>query len=247
MMLAYLRLEARRQFRNRDALIWRLGLPAGVYVLLTLTEGQTTGSGTPASLLIGRMVAMAAFGAVAAGLFATGPSLAQERAGGWLRQLLTTPMPPSAAVAAKGIVAMAWSLPSIALVAALGYALTDIQLAWNQWGGLIALMWIGSAPFAALGILIGLAISDAEAAQTATNLAFVVLWLLGGIFTDPANMPEALAAVARSLPSNGLIEMGEGVALGGSMSLSAPALLAAWTLGAGTLAGVAWRRLGSPR
>lgn len=190
---------------------------------------------------------MAAFGAVAAGLFATGPSLAQERAGGWLRQLLTTPMPPSAAVAAKGIVAMAWSLPSIALVAALGYALTDIQLAWNQWGGLIALMWIGSAPFAALGILIGLAISDAEAAQTATNLAFVVLWLLGGIFTDPANMPEALAAVARSLPSNGLIEMGEGVALGGSMSLSAPALLAAWTLGAGTLAGVAWRRLGSPR
>jgi hypothetical protein len=31
-MLAYTWLEAKAQFRNRDALIWRLGLPAGVYV-----------------------------------------------------------------------------------------------------------------------------------------------------------------------------------------------------------------------
>ena len=246
-MRAYLWLEAKHQFRNRDALIWRLGLPAGVYALLTLADGQTSGSDTAPSQLIGRMVAMAAFGAVAAGLFATGPSLAQERAGGWLHQLRTTPMPASAAVVAKITVAMAWSLPAIALVAIMGQALTDIGLDWGQWISLVGLMWIGSAPFAALGVLIGLAIPDADAANTATNFAFIVLWLLGGIFTDPANMPDALAAIARTLPSNGLINVGEGVAAGSSIPASAPALLGAWTAGAGALGAFAWRRLGGSR
>jgi ABC-2 type transport system permease protein len=237
-MLAYTWLEARAQFRNLDNLLWRLGLPAGVYVLLTLIDGETSESNT------GRMVAMAAFAAVAAGLFATGPSLAEERASGWLRHLRTTPMPPLAAVVAKIVVAMTWVLPSIALVAVMGMVLTDIDLDPRDWIELIGLMWIGSAPLAALGLLIGLAIPDAGVAHTATNFAFVVLWLLGGIFTEPADMPDALATVARTLPSNGLIEVGEGVAEGGSIPASAPGLLVAWTAASGVLAALAWRRLG---
>jgi hypothetical protein len=66
-----------------------------------------------------------------------------------------------------------------------------------------------------------------------------VLWLLGGIFTDPANMPDALVAVARSLPSNGRINVGEGVA--GGSSILASALLTAWAVGAGALGALAWR------
>jgi ABC-2 type transport system permease protein len=237
-MLAYTWLEARAQFRNRDALIWRLGVPAGVYMLLTLGDGETSGSNT------GRMVAMAAFGAVAAGLFATGPSLAQERASGWLRQLRTTPMPSRTVVVAKVAVAIAWVLPSIALVAVMGILLTDIDLDPRSWTELIGLMWIGSAPFAALGLLIGLAIPDASAASTATNFAFIVLWLLGGIFTPAGDMPAVLAAISRKLPSSGILEIGDSVASGVAVPASAPALLAAWTAASGVLAALAWRRLG---
>lgn len=237
-MLAYTWLEAKAQFRNRDALIWRLGLPAGVYVLLTLVDGETGGSNT------GRLVAMAAFGAVAAGLFATGPSLAQERASGWLRQLRTTPMPPRTVVVAKVAVAMAWALPSIALVAVMSILLTDIELKWAEWIQLISLMWIGSAPFAALGVLIGLAIADAGAAGTATNFAFIVLWLLGGIFTPAGDMPDVLAAISRKLPSSGILEIGDSVARGVTAPASAALLLVAWTAVSSTLAVLAWRRLG---
>ena len=237
-MLAYTWLEAKAQFRNRDNLLWRLGLPAGVYVILTLVDGETSGSN------VGRMVAMAAFGAVAAGLFATGPSLAQERASGWLRQLRTTPMPPLAAVVAKIVVAMAWVLPAIALVAVMAILLTDIELDPRDWIELIGLMWIGSAPFAALGVLIGLAIRDAGAAHTATNFAFIVLWLLGGIFTPAADMPDVLAAISRKLPTSGILEIGDSVVHGTSIPGSAPALIAAWTAASGVLAALAWRRLG---
>jgi ABC-2 type transport system permease protein len=209
-----------------------------VYVLLTLVDGETSGSNT------GRMVAMAAFGAVAAGLFATGPSLAQERASGWLRQLRTTPMPSRTVVIAKVAVAMAWVLPSIALVAGMGILLTDIELDPRSWIELIGLMWIGSAPFAALGVLIGLAIPDADAANTATNFAFIVLWLLGGIFTPANDMPDVLAAISRKLPSSGILEIGDSVTRGVDVPASAPVLLAAWTAASGGLAALAWRRLG---
>jgi ABC-2 type transport system permease protein len=189
----------------------------------------------------GRMVALAALAAVMSGL-ASGPSLGEERGNGWLRQLRVTPLRPSAAVIAKVVVAMSFALPAIVLVAAIGGLTANIALTGEQWVQVIGLMWIATASVAAVGTLIGLTFA-AESAQNATTLAFVVLWLLGGIFTSPTNMPEALAAVARILPSNGLLEVGWSVAGGDSVPASAVGLLAVWTVGAGSLAALAWRRV----
>ncbi len=118
MMLSYLWLEAKRQWRDREVLIFRLGLPTAIYLILTVAVGDAFG-GSSVGLPVGtaRMVAMAAFGAVISGL-AAGPSLGEERANGWLRQLRVTPLPPRAVVAAKVAVAMSFALPSIVLVAA---------------------------------------------------------------------------------------------------------------------------------
>ncbi|HEV8651633.1 MAG TPA: ABC transporter permease [Actinomycetes bacterium] len=128
--LAYLWLEAKRQWRNREVLIFRLGLPTGVYLILNVAEGDT-----PPTSPGGRMVAIAALGAVISGL-AAGPSLGEERANGWLRQLRVTPLRPSAAVAAKIVVAMSFALPAIALVAAAAGLFGDsegIALGGAQW------------------------------------------------------------------------------------------------------------------
>jgi hypothetical protein len=43
-MTAYMRLEIVRQFRNRDALAWRLGLPAGLYVFFRAVFGSGDGT-----------------------------------------------------------------------------------------------------------------------------------------------------------------------------------------------------------
>lgn len=56
-------------------------------------------------------------------------------------------------------------------------------------------------------------------------------------------MPEVLAAVSRTLPSYGLLEVGWSIAGGDPVPASAVGLLAAWTAGAGALAAVAWRRV----
>jgi ABC-2 type transport system permease protein len=238
--LAYLWLEAKRQWRNREILIFRLGLPTAVYLILTAAQGDDPPSTGPG----GRMVAVAALGAVISGL-AAGPTLGDERANGWLRQLRTTPLRPSTAVAAKIAVAMSFALPAIALVAAAGGLVGDnegLALGGAQWLKLVGLMWLATTPITAIGALIGLTFGG-EAAHGATTLAFVVLWLAGGIFTPPSNLPDALAAVAKVLPSYGVVQVGESVAGGFSLPASALAVLAAWTVGAGALAALAWRRV----
>jgi ABC-2 type transport system permease protein len=237
--LTYLWLEAKRQWRNREILIFRLGLPTAIYLILNAADGDD-----PPTNPGGTMVAIAALGAIISGL-AAGPSLGEERANGWLRQLRVTPLRPSAAVAAKIVVAMSFALPAIALVAAAAGLFGDDEgtaLGWAQWIKLVGLMWIATTPITAVGALIGLAFGG-EAAQGATTLAFVVLWLLGGILTPPSQMPDALGAIAETLPSYGVVQVGQSVAGGRSLSASAVVVLAAWTVGAGSLAALAWRRV----
>jgi ABC-2 type transport system permease protein len=237
--LTYLWLEAKRQWRNREILIFRLGLPTAIYLILNAANGDT-----PPTSPGGRMVAIAALAAVISGL-AAGPSLGEERANGWLRQLRTTPLRPSAAVAAKIVVAMSFALPAIALVAAAAGLVGDNQgtaLGWAESIKLIGLMWLATTPITAIGALIGLTFGG-EAAQGATTLAFVVLWLAGGIFTPPSQMPDLLAAISRALPSWGVVQVGESVAAGDTLPASALVVLAAWTVGAGALAALAWRRV----
>jgi ABC-2 type transport system permease protein len=238
--LSYLWLEAKRQWRNREILLFRLGLPTAVYLISNAAQGDSPPSSGPG----GRMVAIAALAAVISGL-AAGPTLGEERANGWLRQLRTTPLRPSAAVAAKIVVAMSFALPSIALVAAVAGLFGDnegLALGWAGWLRLVGLMWLATTPITALGALIGLTFGG-EAAQGTTTLAFVVLWLLGGILTPISNLPDALAAISRALPSYGVVQVGESVAAGDTLPASALVVLAAWTLATGTLAALAWRRV----
>jgi ABC-2 type transport system permease protein len=241
--LDYLWLEAKRQWRDRQALLFRLGLPTAVYLILITVQDRPSRSSASGGLPweTGRMVALAALGAVISGL-AAGPSLGEERASGWLRQLRVTPLRPSAAVVAKIAVAMSFALPAIALIAAVGGLTDHVTLNWTRWIELIVGMWLATAPITALGALLGLSFA-AQAAQGATNLAFLVLWLLGGIFTSPDSLPDALAAVARTLPPYGAIQVGQAAASGDLVPASAVAVLAAWTAGAGALAALAWRRV----
>jgi hypothetical protein len=56
-------------------------------------------------------------------------------------------------------------------------------------------------------------------------------------------MPDALADVARVLPSYSVVQVGEHVTGASTLSASAVGVLGAWTVGAVALATLAWRRV----
>jgi ABC-2 type transport system permease protein len=246
-MTAYLRLEIVRQFRSRELLLWRLGLPAALYVFFRAVfgSGDGTSEGLPSDTTA--TVIFAVFGALASGLYATAPALAQERATGWLRQLRVTPLPAWATVAGKVAAALAFALPAIALVGVAAAATQGVELGLDRWVELTLLLWIATAPFAALGVLIGLTVPNAEPAQSAASAAFIVLWVLGGLITSPSDLPGALEAIAHTMPSNAAAELGWAAARGDAIPASAVAVVVAWSAALGALGALAWRRLGGAR
>ena len=245
-MLAYVRLEILRQLRNRQALLFRIALPAAMFVLFrTLLVEDKPSAGLPPDA--DAMVVFAVFGALFSGLFASGPPLATERAIGWLRQLRVTPLPPGSAVAGKVAAAMAFALPSVALVLIAAAVTQGIRFGMDQWAVLLALLWLAAAPFVALGVLIGLAVTDPESAQSAASLSLILLWVLGGMVTEPSDLPAVFETLAHGLPTNGAAELGWASVREDAMPGSAIAVVGAWTAGTAALTTLAWHRLAGPR
>ena len=245
-MGAYVRLEVLRQLRNRDALLFRIALPAALFVFFraALVEDKPSGSLPPDA---DAMVVFAVLGTLLSGIFASGPPLAQERASGWLRQLRAMPLPASSAIAGKVAAAMAFALPSVALVLVAAALTQSVRFSAGTWLELGLVLWVAAAPFAAIGVVIGLAISDPEAAQGAASAAIIVLWVLGGMLTEPSDLPQALETLAHGLPTTGAAELGWAAVRGHGLPLVAVAALSAWTAGAAALGTLAWRRLGERR
>ena len=241
--VSYMRFEVARQFRNRDAVLFRLGLPAGLYVVFraVISSGSDgTSEGLPSD--VAAMVAFAVFGALYSTVFASGPPLAKERAIGWLRQLRVTPLPAGIAVAGKVAAAMAFALPSIALVALAAALTQDVRLGVDRWLELTAVIWLAAAVFTALGVLIGLAVRNPEVAQSATSAALIVMWLFGGLVTSPSNLPAVLETLADGMPPNAAGELGWAAARGDALPLWAVAVLAVWTVVLSLLSVLAWRK-----
>jgi ABC-2 type transport system permease protein len=240
-MTGFLALEMRRCLRDVRYLVIAVAMPIGLYLLFTGLFGahgqRAQGLPQPAEL----MVAMIAYGAMWAVFSATGPRIAQERATGWTRQLRVTPLSPASALAGKLVTALAAALPAMALVALTAVISHHVQLSAAQWLALLAAMWAAVLPLALLGLAIGYLASD-DVAFPLTMALYFALGALGGLWMPPSVMPHLMRDIGQALPSDGLAELGWRIA-GGQASVPAAILvLAAWTLGSGLAAQLAYRR-----
>ena len=215
-MNALLLFQLRRVGRNRQYLLFTVLLPALFTVFFTKVFGGAAAGGGYQEYATGSMVSMMAYGAMGAALGAT-IRLAFDRASGWLRQLRITPVPQGQVVAVEVAVGALLTLPSLVVVAAVGRFVNGVELPLGTWLALVAVLWVGSTAFVALGLLIGLAL-DEKAAGGAIGFVSVVLAMLGGLWVPVQLFPDALQTVARALPSYWYAELGRDVVAG-----SAPA------------------------
>ncbi len=199
---AYLVLEIRRTVRNPRFLLFTVAFPLGFYLLFTMLYGDTSMGSGPGAIAFSAyyMVAMAAYGGLSAALNSNASRLAAERAGGWSRQLRVTPLAPAAYVLGKTIGAVGVVLPSIVLVCLAGAVVHHVSGSAATWIALVAALWIGSIPFAVLGVLLGYAL-DTESAQSGGMIVFFALSILGGLWFPYQIMPHWMQDIARVLPS----------------------------------------------
>ncbi len=152
-------------------------------------------------------------------------------------------MPGYAYAAAKVVSSIVLTVPALALVALAGALINHISFGGTMLAT-IAVLALGSIPFATAGLLIGYLL-DADSAQGGMVLTFFTLAILGGLFAPLESFPAWLATIGHVLPSSHLASLGRSVAAGRLPDMVDIAVLTAWTVGLGAVA--IWRYLADER
>lgn len=239
-MLAYLKFELRRMYREPRLFIFTVAMP--VILFLALSPGITSGAETPQDAketLAYLLVAWAAYGALI-GTFSSGVGVSTERNAGWLRQLRITPLPPPSVVVVKAIACSLVAVPAATVLSIIGVA-KGVEMGGGNIALLILVMWLGSIPFALVGLAVGFVLPP-NLAQPASFLVSFTLAFAGGIFIPVDAMPDAMRSVVRWSPSYRFTQNGVDILQGHGQSAQGWAIIAAWAVVFGALAALAYRK-----
>jgi ABC-2 type transport system permease protein len=176
-ILSLTRLEIMRVRRNRRYLIFTVGFPVVLYLLL---GKQVSALAEGVSFHAYYMVAMAMFGGFSGALTGNAIRISQERKDGWIRQLRLTPLTASGYVVSKILVSMATTVPSIVIVLLLGRFYGGVNLPVWQFLAIAVTIWFGATIFAALAVAIGYRYQPDQVQPIAVAVYFVFA-ILGGL------------------------------------------------------------------
>lgn len=113
----------------------------------------------------------------------------------------------------KALVGTVSGVPALVAVGIAGRLQHHVELPAGRWAALLVLMWVGTVPFALLGLAIGYGLPP-QLAQPVNFLAFLGLSVLGGLLVPAAYFPDVLRHLAHALPTYRFAELGWRAAAG---------------------------------
>ena len=231
-ILAQTRMEARLLLRNGEQLLLALVIPLLVLVGGVLAAGRI-GLEFPAGVVDTLTHGVLALAVMSTSFTSLAISTGFERRYGVLKRLGASPLPRSGLLAGKVGSLLVVETLQVAVIAALAAALGwSPDLTVPGVVGALAVLLLGTAAFASLGLLLAGALR-AEATLAAANLVYLLL-LAGGAVVIPASSYGAAAPLVELLPSGALGNGFRAALMDGSVPAGSLAVLAVWAL-AGTL------------
>jgi len=218
----YVRIDLRRQLRNRRTLVFLVVMPVAFF--LAFGSGYRDSDPDAYAYV---MASMAVYGAMIA-TTSVGASTSMERASGWTRQLRLTPLRPVGYVLGKIVVAVLLGVVPVALVLLTG-AVGGAHLSGGQWAGVALAAWSCSLVFAAFGLFMGYLI-PAENVMQFIGPLLALLSFFGGLFAPLDTLPRALQHLAPAMPTYAVGAIARSPITHSGLSVTHVALLAGWTL-----------------
>ncbi|MAL04059.1 MAG: ABC transporter permease [Arenimonas sp.] len=233
--------EFLRVLRTPAFAIPSLAFPVVFYVLFAVLLPGKWGDYEKSAYLL---ATYGAFGVIGPALFGFGVGLAIEREQGWLEIKRVSPMPAMAYFLAKIFMSLVFGLAVVCLlsIAAIGFGGVRIEpLVWLK---LVSVLLIGTAPFCALGLLIGTLVKG-QAAVAIVNLVYLPMSVLSGLWMPLFAFPLVIQKLAVVWPAWHLAQMALGVIgqVQGVNYLLHAAVLAGMTAALLALASLRMRRL----
>lgn len=153
------------------------------------------------------LVTYGCFGIMGPAMFNFAMNIASDRAHGWLTLKRLSPMPMGAYLTAKLVTSTVFSLVIVGMLYSLAVFVGGVQLSLGQWLALAVTLLIGTLPFALIGLLLGLTLSD-KAAPGAVNLIYLPMAFLSGLWVPITMLPEAIQHLSWLWPSFHLSQLG---------------------------------------
>ncbi|MBC7301224.1 MAG: ABC transporter permease [Nocardia sp.] len=229
MLTAQTGLELKLLLRNGEQLLLTMFIPITLLIGLTLLPFGDLGEHR-----VDRIVPMVMMTAVMSTAF-TGQAIAVgfDRRYGALKRLGATPLPRWGVIAGKCAAVLIVVVLQAMLLGAIGAA-----LGWRPGIGGLALgalvIALGTATFAAMGLLLGGTLK-AEVVLALANILWFIMLGIASLVLVGDTLPTALTVLARLVPSGALAFALE-TALSGSIDWFAVAVLGMWGVVCGWLA-----------
>lgn len=233
----HLRYEILRTLRNPLVYTITLGLPLVLFYGVASGQRHVTHDGTSFPLYF--MTAMAVYGAMFA-VTAPGARIARDRATGWTRQMMITPLRARTEVSAKVVTMYLVAVTALALLFLAGASL-GVRLTGTQWLELAGLLLVGVAPLAVLGLILGYLLPG-DALTPAVGGVVILFALFGGVYGFQLASSGPLLDVMKGLPSYWLVLAGDATVNRGDWPAQAWITIAAWVVVLVPVAVLAFRR-----
>lgn len=150
------------------------------------------------------------FGIMAPALFGFGVGVAMECERGILAMKRIAAMPPMAYLFAKTSMAMLFALIIALLLFILSATFGGVALLRTQWFLLMLTLIIGTLPFCALGLAVGLRVGG-QASAAIINLIYLPMSFLSGLWVPLQFFPHWLRELARLFPAYHLGQISLGI------------------------------------
>lgn len=187
-------------WRTPGFVIPSLAFPTIFYVFF----GVVFNSGAASTYML---VTYACFGIMGPAMFNFAMNIASDRAHGWLTLKRLSPMPVMAYLLAKLSTALVFSLVITLALFVIAALVADVSLRSTQWLLLAITLLLGTLPFALIGLILGLTLSD-KTAPGVVNLLYLPMAFLSGLWVPIHLMPGVLQQLGWIWPSYHLSQIG---------------------------------------
>lgn len=190
--------EFLKLLRNPMFVVPTLVFPLMFYAIFGLTFGNQVGAGG-LRIPMYMLATYGAFGVIGCSLFSFGVGIATERGVGWLLVKKVSPMPPSAFLISKILMATLFNCIIVMLLFTLGMLVGKVQMDLQMWFSLAGVLILGALPFSAMGLALGF-LSSPMASPAIANLIYIPMSFASGLWIPLSQLPEFFQKIAVFLP-----------------------------------------------
>lgn len=192
--------ELLKSLRAPEFIVPTLALPVAFYALF----GVAISSGDQASVYM--LATYGVFAVMGPAIFGFGAGVANERDRGWLKLKRAAPAPAISYIGAKLFATLFFATLALLLVYAVAGFVAGVELPRTTWLLLLGVHLSCAVPFVLIGLTLGFSMGS-NGAIAVSNIVFLAMSALGGLWLPIFILPSALQSFAAYLPSYHLGEI----------------------------------------